>query len=147
MDIAGAQAQLGATSARELAMVMGTVGLAQNFSAIRALATEGIQQGHMTLRSTGSQSDRARVQGHVTLPASVERLERQLIAHALSQTGGNRAETARRLGIHRQLLYRKMAHSRPAPSNDAVPAGEAGGYGLLWVLVAVAIVFALFHPR
>ncbi|WP_273456558.1 sigma-54-dependent transcriptional regulator [Nevskia ramosa] len=43
------------------------------------------------------------------LPASVERLERLLIAHALSQTGGNRAETARRLGIHRQLLYRKMA--------------------------------------
>ncbi len=42
---------LGATSARELAMVMGTVGLAQNFSAIRALATEGIQQGHMTLHA------------------------------------------------------------------------------------------------
>lgn len=42
---------LGAKSARELAMVMGTVGLAQNFSAIRALATEGIQQGHMTLHA------------------------------------------------------------------------------------------------
>lgn len=43
------------------------------------------------------------------LPASVERLERLLIAQALSRTGGNRAEAARRLGIHRQLLYRKMA--------------------------------------
>nr|WP_295684651.1 helix-turn-helix domain-containing protein [uncultured Nevskia sp.] len=32
-----------------------------------------------------------------------------LIAHALTRTGGNRAGTARRLGIHRQLLYRKMA--------------------------------------
>jgi len=42
---------LGAKSARELAMVMGTVGLAQNFSALRALATEGIQQGHMTLHA------------------------------------------------------------------------------------------------
>lgn len=43
------------------------------------------------------------------LPANGERLERLLIAHALTGTGGNRAETARRLGIHRQLLYRKMA--------------------------------------
>ena len=42
------------------------------------------------------------------LPAAVERLERLLIAHALAQTQGNRAEAARRLGIHRQLLYRKL---------------------------------------
>jgi two-component system NtrC family response regulator len=27
----------------------------------------------------------------------------------LAQTQGNRAEAARRLGIHRQLLYKKMA--------------------------------------
>jgi hydroxymethylglutaryl-CoA reductase len=38
-------------SARELAEVMGAVGLAQNFGALRALATEGIQQGHMTLHA------------------------------------------------------------------------------------------------
>lgn len=38
-------------SGRELAEVMAAVGLAQNFSAIRALATEGIQQGHMTLHA------------------------------------------------------------------------------------------------
>jgi len=42
------------------------------------------------------------------LPAAVERLERLLIAHALAQAQGNRAEAARRLGIHRQLLYRKL---------------------------------------
>jgi two-component system NtrC family response regulator len=42
------------------------------------------------------------------LPAAIERLERLMIAHALAQTQGNRAETARRLGIHRQLLYRKL---------------------------------------
>ncbi|HET6631383.1 MAG TPA: hydroxymethylglutaryl-CoA reductase, degradative [Rhodanobacteraceae bacterium] len=42
---------LGARSARELAEVMGAVGLAQNFSALRALVTEGIQQGHMTLHA------------------------------------------------------------------------------------------------
>ena len=42
---------LGVESATELAEVMATVGLAQNFGAIRALATEGIQQGHMTLHA------------------------------------------------------------------------------------------------
>lgn len=42
------------------------------------------------------------------LPAAVEKLERLLIARALAQTQGNRAEAARRLGIHRQLLYRKL---------------------------------------
>ncbi len=42
---------LGVESATELAQVMGAAGLAQNFSAIRALATEGIQKGHMTLHA------------------------------------------------------------------------------------------------
>ncbi len=42
---------LGVSSAVELAEVMGAVGLAQNFSALKALATEGIQQGHMTLHA------------------------------------------------------------------------------------------------
>ncbi|HET6725550.1 MAG TPA: hydroxymethylglutaryl-CoA reductase, degradative [Gammaproteobacteria bacterium] len=42
---------LGAKSARELAEVMGAVGLAQNFSALRALVTSGIQEGHMTLHA------------------------------------------------------------------------------------------------
>ena len=42
---------LGAESATELAEVMAAVGLAQNFAALRALATEGIQTGHMTLHA------------------------------------------------------------------------------------------------
>jgi len=42
---------LGVKSAKELACIMTSVGLAQNFSAIRALATEGIQQGHMKLHA------------------------------------------------------------------------------------------------
>jgi two-component system NtrC family response regulator len=43
-----------------------------------------------------------------TLPDATERLERALIERAMSESGGNRAEAARRLGIHRQLLYRKL---------------------------------------
>ncbi|MBI5930289.1 MAG: hydroxymethylglutaryl-CoA reductase, degradative [Chloroflexi bacterium] len=42
---------LGVASARELAEVIVSVGLAQNFAAIRALATEGIQAGHMALHA------------------------------------------------------------------------------------------------
>jgi len=38
-------------SSRELAEVMAAVGLAQNFSALRALVTDGIQRGHMTLHA------------------------------------------------------------------------------------------------
>ncbi len=42
---------LGAESAQELACVMAATGLAQNYSAIRALSTEGIQKGHMRLHA------------------------------------------------------------------------------------------------
>lgn len=42
---------LGTQSAVELAEVMCAVGLAQNFAAIKALSTEGIQSGHMTLHA------------------------------------------------------------------------------------------------
>jgi hydroxymethylglutaryl-CoA reductase len=42
---------LGVTSARELAAIIVSVGLAQNLAALRALATEGIQRGHMALHA------------------------------------------------------------------------------------------------
>jgi len=42
---------LGVESAQELACVMTATGLAQNYSAIRALSTEGIQKGHMRLHA------------------------------------------------------------------------------------------------
>jgi hydroxymethylglutaryl-CoA reductase len=42
---------LGVNTAKELAEVMAAVGLAQNLAALRALATEGIQRGHMRLHA------------------------------------------------------------------------------------------------
>ena len=42
---------LGVESAQELASIMTATGLAQNYSAIRALATDGIQKGHMRLHA------------------------------------------------------------------------------------------------
>ena len=42
---------LGVKTAGELGEVLAAVGLAQNFAALRALATEGIQRGHMQLHA------------------------------------------------------------------------------------------------
>jgi hydroxymethylglutaryl-CoA reductase len=42
---------LGATSASEIAGVAASVGLASNLAAVRALATDGIQRGHMALHA------------------------------------------------------------------------------------------------
>jgi hydroxymethylglutaryl-CoA reductase len=42
---------MGVASAQELAQVVVSVGLAQNLAALRALATEGIQRGHMGLHA------------------------------------------------------------------------------------------------
>jgi hydroxymethylglutaryl-CoA reductase len=57
---------LGVKSAVELGEIVGAVGLAQNLAALRVLATEGVQRGHMSLHAkniavmagaTGSQID------------------------------------------------------------------------------------------
>ena len=42
---------LGVTTADALARIIVSVGLAQNFAALRALATTGIQKGHMALHA------------------------------------------------------------------------------------------------
>ena len=42
---------LGVKTANELSEIIASVGLAQNFAALRALATEGIQKGHMKLHA------------------------------------------------------------------------------------------------
>ncbi len=42
---------LGISTAEELSRILAAVGLAQNFAALRALATEGIQRGHMELHA------------------------------------------------------------------------------------------------
>lgn len=42
---------LGEPNARQLAEIITSVGLAQNFAALRALSVEGIQKGHMKLHA------------------------------------------------------------------------------------------------
>ncbi|MGE5577548.1 MAG: helix-turn-helix domain-containing protein, partial [Syntrophothermus sp.] len=48
------------------------------------------------------------LQGGGRLFAAVEQLERQVILETVAQTNGNRSEAARRLGISRTTLWRKL---------------------------------------
>ena len=77
---------LGVTSARELSEIMAAVGLAQNLAAIRALATEGIQRGHMALHAR-----------QVAIAAGAVGSEVDRIAEALAAEGQIRVERAREL--------------------------------------------------
>ncbi len=52
------------------------------------------------------------------LPAAVARLEAAMIRQALAASGGRRAEAARKLGIHRQLLYEKLRRYGLEPSGN-----------------------------
>ncbi len=79
---------LGAKTSKELAEVIASVGLAQNFAALRALATEGIQKGHMRLHAkniavtagaTGEKIDRVAAkmieEGNISVSRAKEILE------------------------------------------------------------------------
>jgi DNA-binding NtrC family response regulator len=55
--------------------------------------------------SNANTQENGNTDGH--LSSAVEKLERRLIAEALTESNGNRTEAARRLGIHRQLLHAK----------------------------------------
>jgi hydroxymethylglutaryl-CoA reductase len=77
---------LGNPNACQLAEIMVAVGLAQNLAAIRALATEGIQQGHMRLHAR-----------QLALAAGAEGAQVQEIADRLVAEGNIRQERAREL--------------------------------------------------
>ncbi|MEN6326207.1 MAG: sigma 54-interacting transcriptional regulator [Syntrophomonas sp.] len=47
--------------------------------------------------------------GQITLPDLIEKIEKQMIIQVLQETGGNRAQTAKTLGIHSSALYRKLS--------------------------------------
>lgn len=73
-------------SAAELGMVMAAVGLAQNMGALRALATEGIQRGHMGLHARS-----------VALAAGATNGEVDMIAQQLVECGEVKIDAARTL--------------------------------------------------
>jgi hydroxymethylglutaryl-CoA reductase len=65
---------MGVTTASQLAEVIVSVGLAQNLAALRALATEGIQRGHMSLHAR-QVAIAAGAEGEL-----IDRLAQQLVA-------------------------------------------------------------------
>lgn len=92
----GAQANvalLGITSADQLAKVMAAAGLAQNLGALRALATVGIQAGHMKLHlrnmaaSAGAATDEIEAVAAI-VSESGERITMAAVESALKQVRG-----------------------------------------------------------
>jgi hydroxymethylglutaryl-CoA reductase len=77
---------LGVESARELSEIMAAVGLAQNLAALRALASEGIQAGHMSLHAR-----------QVAAAAGAKADEVDRIAAQLVREGKIRVERAKEL--------------------------------------------------
>ena len=88
LDIGGAQ---------ELGHVIAAVGLAQNLAALRALATEGIQRGHMSMHARSlvarvlpdaSDDMRSRVLAELIRTKDVKEAKALEIFHALSSGRG-----------------------------------------------------------
>ncbi len=78
-------------SARELAEVAAAVGLAQNFAALRALATDGIQRGHMRMHAR-----------QLALAAGANTEEVPIIAREMVERGQIRLEIAREIVMERR---------------------------------------------
>ncbi|KAI1318619.1 hypothetical protein EDD11_006120 [Mortierella claussenii] len=75
---------------KQLAMAMVTVGLAQNFAALRALVTEGIQRGHMSLHARNIAISAG------TPPASVDEVTAYMIDSGKIRLGAARSYLEKR---------------------------------------------------
>lgn len=78
---------VGCDSAQELAMVIACTGMASNFAALRALATDGIQRGHMALHArsvaiaagaSGDDVERVAAEIHAACDVTLESARRVL---------------------------------------------------------------------
>ena len=83
---------LDVSGARELGELVAAVGLAQNLAALRALATEGIQRGHMSMHA---RSLVARV-----LPEASEDMRAKVLAELIRTKD---VKEARALAIYQEL--------------------------------------------
>jgi hydroxymethylglutaryl-CoA reductase len=74
---------MGVADAATLARIVAAVGLAQNFAALRALATEGINRGHMRLHAR-----------NVAIAAGAQGDEIEAVAQAIHEAGAVRPDAA-----------------------------------------------------
>jgi len=117
---------LGVTAATELAEVMAASGLAQNFSALRALATTGIQKGHMTLHA------RTVVKAAGTPPKLFEKVLERLL-----RSGDIKVWRARQ-------ILEELQDSAPGASSKILQKTDAElgtGYGKLILLGEHSVVY------
>lgn len=70
---------LGVETAQELGMIVAVVGLAQNHAALRALATEGIQRGHMGLHARNTVAMAAESLGVEVTPEEIDLISAALV--------------------------------------------------------------------
>ncbi len=77
---------MGVKTAAQLAEIIAAVGLAQNLGALRALATEGIQRGHMTLHAR-----------QVAIAAGAQGEEIAEVARRLAESGEVRIDRAQEI--------------------------------------------------
>jgi len=95
---------LGCKGGAELGQVMAAAGLASNLAALRAMVTEGISRGHMSLHARS-----------VALGAGAEGAEVEALARALVEHGEIKAERAKALLAE----LRADARGRPEPAEPA----------------------------
>ncbi len=115
---------LGTESALDLAYVMAATGLLQNFSALRALVTAGIQRGHMRLHARS-------VAAAAEPPAALfDEVVERLVA-----SGDIKLETARR-------IVDGLAGNERQPVNGASAAGKVillGEHAVVYGMHALAV--------
>ena len=101
-------------NAAELAAVIGAVGLAQNYAALRSLATAGIQQNHMTLHARS-----------VASTAGVPEEYFDEVVEGLIESGEIKVWKAE------EILRRLTKETAAAPATDAEPRSSANGKVIL----------------
>ena len=104
---------MGSPGAAELASLMGAVGLAQNYAALRSLATAGIQQNHMTLHARGVASAARTPAEHF-----------DAVVEALIESGDIKVWKA-------QEILARLNHSDPASDPAIGPRSSACGKVIL----------------
>ncbi len=109
----GAPKRLSAAAARLLLAHgwPGNVRELRNAMERAALLSHGafIEPEHIGLQAAASSASGLDIDWTGPMADAVARVEREMIARALAAAAGNRAEAARRLGLSRQQLYRKLA--------------------------------------
>ena len=121
---------LNVISARELAELMAAVGLAQNFSAIKALSTEGIQKGHMSLHARS-----------VAVTAGVPKQHFENVVSRLVDQGDITVTAAKNIIAELTGSTYKMDHDRKA-STAAMANGKVillGEHAVIYGKPAIAV--------